>query len=853
MMVWKRLLYLLPGRRRAAERDMQEELRSIAAMAAPGELGNLTLAAEDARAEWGWPRLEQLTQDLLYAARMLRRTPGFTVAAVTSIALGIGANSAIFMLVDRLLLRELPVTDPHQLVFIGDQRSLTGRSARFSYPFYSQLADNTVLDGVAAHFLLPLGATTTDGAARVRGELVSGSYFGVLGVRMRMGRPLTPDDDRSPDSHPVVVISDRFWQRGFGSDPSVVGREIQVNARLFTIVGVAARGFGGVDVGTSTDIWVPMSMQKAVGRDLLKESRTNWLEIIGRLKPGVGPEAAAGALTAHVERHVPFANKPFLLSPAARGNSPRQLEPALKVLFALTGLALVLACFNVASLASVRTVARENEIAVRLSLGSGRARLIRQFVTESAVLAGLSAIAGLLLAPWTANLLIASQPDLVDVEASLDLRLLAFGAAACVLTTALVSLAPILASRKVRSVSASADASMTLKTRSRTTAHYAIVSAQIAISLVMAITAGLFVQSLRNMASLDLGFRTGDMLLIAVDPGSAGYDAPRRWAFWREALDRVSRVAGVESASIGNQVPLAPGRQRQPAEHPLSGERIELDAHYAGPDYFRTLGIPVIRGREFNDTDSAAATPVVIVNERLARTFWPDRDAIGNRVRIGSRQSPMLEVVGVVRDAKYRELGDDAVPMVYIPYFQTRSGDAMTLHLRSAQPPNSLVPAIGQELAHIDPNLPLFSIRTLDDQVRSFFAQLRQAAMLTTGFGLLALLLSGIGVYGVTALAISRQTRELGIRIALGARPADLARMMAARGVALLVIGVTLGLLGAFGFTRVAGALLFGITANDPATLATMPLVLAAVVAIAMFVPVRAAMRLDAATVIRRD
>ena len=297
MMFWRRLLYLLPWRRRAAERDMQEELRSIAAMAARGELGNLTLAAEDARAEWGWTRLEQVIRDLHHAGRRLRRSPGFAITAILSLAIGIGANSAIFMLVDRVLLRSLPVADPHELVFVFDQRLLTGRIPRFSYPFYALLADNGVLRGPSAHFTLPLNATTNDGVARVRGELVSGSYFGVLGAGIQIGRPLTPLDDRTPGSHPVVVISDRFWQRAFGSDPAVLGREIQVNNQLFTIVGVAEKGFGGTEVITPTDIWLPMMMQKAVGRDLLTETRTNWLEIIGRLEPGQSAEAAAAALT----------------------------------------------------------------------------------------------------------------------------------------------------------------------------------------------------------------------------------------------------------------------------------------------------------------------------------------------------------------------------------------------------------------------------------------------------------------------------------------------------------------------------------------------------------------------------
>ena len=405
-----------------------------------------------------------------------------------------------------------------------------------------------------------------------------------------------------------------------------------------------------------------------------------------------------------------------------------------------------MACLNVAGLLLIQTVGREKEIAVRLALGAGRGTLVRQFLTETMVLAAFGGAAGFLLAPWTASLLAASQPGLLDLDLRPDTRVLMFSAAGWLIAVLVVGLAPIIASRKVRLLPGSAETAVTPRTHARPGVHHAVVAVQIALSLVMLIGAALFVQSLRNLSAIDAGFRSDNVLLLSVDPRSAGYNAARADAFWRTTLDRIDQIPGVESVSFGGLVPLAPGRQRQPMLNPSTGVVGEIDTNFAGPQYFRTLGIPVVRGRDVEAGDSKTSQPVAIVNEQMARLFWPGQDAVGQSVRPGP-DKPAIEIVGVVKDAKYRDLREAAGPMLYRPFLQTSSSDPMVVHVRTTNEPETLAGTIRRELQQIDGNVPLFDIRTLDAQVKMFLAQPRQAAFLTSGFGLIALLLSGIGVY----------------------------------------------------------------------------------------------------------
>jgi predicted permease len=450
-------------------------------------------------------------------------------------------------------------------------------------------------------------------------------------------------------------------------------------------------------------------------------------------------------------------------------------------------------------------------------------------------------------------LLVASQPRPLGIDLGLDVRVLTVALVASVLSGVMLALAPILASKKIALTNAFESVSTTLVTGRRLNVHDLVVTLQIALALAMLISAALFVQSLQSFQSVKPGFRADNLLLASLDPAAAGYDSGRIEGFWRSTLTRVSRVPGVESASLARTVPLAPGRQRQPWVHPTSGEKLELDTNFIGPQYFRTLDIPVLNGREFDELDGKASRPVVIVNERLARLFWPGQDPVGKGIRLPDAGKPMAEVVAVVRDVKYRDLRAETGPMVYRPIFQTRSTDSMSLHVRTSNDPGTVIGAIRGELQNLDRRVPLFQVTTLEEHLNGSFAATRQAAVLTGVFGVFALLLSGIGVYGVTALAVSRRTRDIGIRMALGARRRDIVRAVGGQGAAMIVAGLMLGALASFGFTRFTGTLLFGVTAADAGTFAGMAALLGIVSLIAFCVPVRAATRVDAVAAIRHE
>jgi predicted permease len=520
----------------------------------------------------------------------------------------------------------------------------------------------------------------------------------------------------------------------------------------------------------------------------------------------------------------------------------------------LAVLALALACVNVAALLVERSSSREKEIAVRLSLGAGRASLVRQCLTETLLLAAIGGAAGLIVAPWAADVLTTAQPGVLEIDTSLDVRVFLFGLAAAGLSGLLVGLAPILASNRIGLADVARHVGGTAAGgRRRPTLHDLVVTCQLAISLIMLIGAALLVQSVRNFSSADPGFRAEDVLLAGAHPATAGYDGARLDTFWRETLDRVGRVRGVQSASLARLVPLAPGGQRQRLINPASGEAIEIDTNAIAPAYFRTLAIPLLEGRDFSERDGQGSTRVMIVNERMARMFWPGQDPVGKRIRLGRTNGPVCEVIAVAKDVKYRRLGDEPAPMLYIPIYQSRSSDPMTLHIRSSGDARDLVPAIRREMQALDANVPIFEMRTLADQLNASFAQTRQAAALTSAFGMLALLLSGIGVYGVTALAVGRRTRDIGIRRALGARPRHIASVVSRRGLVLVVVGVGLGVLGGIAFTPLAASLLYGVAAGDRATFAVMSALLAAVSLIAIGIPARAAARLDPAAAIRHE
>jgi predicted permease len=552
---------------------------------------------------------------------------------------------------------------------------------------------------------------------------------------------------------------------------------------------------------------------------------------------------------------VPDPRRTLVLQPGATGKATawRAVGSSLTLLMTLAGATLLLECFTIAGLLIVRSLARQRETAVKLALGARRSHLISQCLTETLLLAVLGGTIGILVAPWVTGLLVASQGTDLSIDTRIDWRVLAFATTISLTTGVVVGLAPILAGGGRRAAATTIGMRTATSSRRHMALRDAIVACQVGASLATVIVAALLVQSLRALNAIDPGFAREPVVLISMDPGPLGYDAARIEAFWRTALERIAQIPGVQAASLANTVPLAPGRQRQPAISPVSGNPIEIDTNPVGPGYFRTLGIPVVHGREFSDADGKDSMPVVIVNERLAQVFWPGQNPLGQSLRVGSSRNRPSEVVGIVKDAKYRDVRLDADAMLYVPLFQTASTTAKTLHVRFEGPLEDLSAAIRGEVHALEPGLPLFGIRTLQDQHAAFLAQPRQMAAITSAFGIVALVLAVVGVYGVTAVTASRRVHDIGIRMALGATPSQIVRWVGRRGLAVVGLGLAIGLFGSLALTRVASSLLYGISAHDPSTFVVATAVLAVTSLAAVFVPARAATSLDAARAMRCD
>lgn len=810
--------------------------------------GPVEAIKERHRDEQRLPLLDDFVQDVRYAMRQLRRSPVFATTAMLSLAMGIGVNAAVFTVVERVLMRPLPVTSPDELVVVTDERIVTQPQPRFSYPYYRTLQEAGVLVGLAARAGMELTLTEPGSSTRLAGELVSGNYFDVLGVSATAGRLLSPADDRTPGRHPVAVASEAFARRTVPASGEVVGRTVLLNNHEFTIIGIAANGFAGTDVGSPTDIWLPMAMQRQAGRNLLSDVRTNWLELFGRLRPGNDRAAAARELNRQFQLRAsslpPDAGgRSIVLLPGAMGNAPMrsELRSSLAVLFVLTGIALALACVNVGALAAVRSAAREKELFIRLALGARRSRLRRQLLTEGLVLAVSGGVMGLLAASWLAQTLLSTQSARLQIDTTLDPRVQLFAFVLSMVAACVVAFPAVRATGRIGG-----------RVR-RLAIQDGIVALQIALTLAMLVSAALLVQSVRRLQSVDPGFHTEGLVLATLDPRAAGYDSDRIGRFWQDVLARVSVLPGVQSVSLARTVPLAPGRQRQGWRHPASGETIELDTNSVGPNYFRTLGVPIVSGREFGDDDERAARSVVLVNESFAQLFWPGQEATGQALALPESGTPPAEVIGVVRDVRIRDLRGEAGPVIYRPVLQGRSSDAMTLHVRAAGDTATTVNALRLTIRELDMAVPLYSVTTLEEQLDASFGQTRQAAVLTGAFGALALVLSGVGVYGVAALAVRQRIREIGIRLALGASGFQVARGIGARGAALIAVGVCVGLVGAFGMSQATGALLFGVTSADLPTFASMAALLTAASLVALSIPLRTATRIDVVRVIREE
>jgi predicted permease len=812
--------------------------------------------------------METLLKDVRYGFRMLVKSPGLTIVAVISLALGIGANTAIFTLVDKLLLRALPVEQPEQLVTIA---SYNGENTSFSYPLYVDYRDrNDVFSGIMAYSSTAFSLSDEGQTERVIGCLVTGNYFSVLGVNPARGRFFLPDEDQTPGSHPVAVLSYGLWKRHFNLDPAAINKTISLNNFTFTIIGVAPAEFTGVVRGTSPEIYVPMMMQTEAmpsWTGALTSRNMSWLEMIGRLNPDVTRQQAQAALAVTSDQiaqdNPTNVSRDIVLGDGSKGQDymVQDVSRPLLWLMLIVGLVLLIACANVANLLLARATARRKEIAIRLAVGAARGRLIRQLLTESVLLSLLGGALGLIVARWLTDLLISFQPpNTFSLDASLDKRVLGFSLALSLLTGIIFGLAPAFQASKPDLVSALKDETSPGGRRRRLSLRNLLVVGQVALSLVVLISAGLCVRSLQKLVAIDAGFEPARVMVMSLDLARNGYKQPQGEQFYSQMVERVSALPGVESVSFGAIVPLGGGGMRRSVRiegyvPPPDTPPLNFNMNIIAPNYFQTLGMPLVRGRDFGPQDRGGAQKVVIVNETVARRFWPDQEAVGKRLNFGGgggRPDDFLEIIGVVKDSKYRSLTEESQTAMFLPMAQNYNAN-MALHVRTAGEAKTLLAAVRREVQSLDQNLPVYNVKTLAEQKANSLYVARLAATLSGFFGAIALLLAAVGIYGVMAYSVSRRTREIGIRMALGAGRSQVMKLVMGEGIVLVALGLALGLGATFSVTRMMASLLYAVSATDPVTFIIIPIILLGVALGACFVPARRATKVDPMVALRYE
>jgi predicted permease len=811
--------------------------------------------------------MESLKSDLRFASRMLVKNPVLNGIAILSLALGIGANVAIFSLVSFLFLRALPhVEKPEQLVKVFNRTRFTDYGA-ISYLDYRDYRDaNRVFTQLMAYGDEPTNLDLKGTPERVRTEMVSGNYFPALGVKPALGRLVSPDDDRPAAA--VAVLSYDLWQRAFGSDPAVLGSIVHLNGSSLQVVGVAPSRFRGLELEKKAEIWIPISLARLVysqGPPPLEQRGLGLWRVVGRLRPGVRIEPASANLTAIAQQlNQQYGGRPrrspLLVTAAAAAFSPADRGAVTRLaglLMAVVSLVLLIACVNIANLMLARTSQRRRELAMRQALGAGRRRLVRQLLTESLLLALLGGAAGVGLAYAMLPSLARFQlPAELVLDLELDHRLLGFALVLTLVTGLLVGLVPALRASRPDLAGAVKDAPASGK-RKGLGMRGLFVVAQVALSLVLLVGAGLFLKSLIRLQAVDTGMEARNLATAAVDLRPAGYTDERGRIFYRQLLDRVAHLPDVQAASLSSALPLQADFASVVFffdERPDLAEGTQIHVNLVAPDYFRTLGLRLLKGRDFTAADTGAAS-VCIVNQTLAERFWPGQDAIGKRLRYSSPTGARLEVIGVARNSKYTSLREESKPFVYLPYLQVYELFATTKHLlvRTSDDPAHLFAAIRREVKALDGALPLFDTQTMAGHLAVFLAQERQTTALLVLLAGLALLLAAIGLYGVMSYSVSQRTREVGIRMAMGAARVDVLRQMIGESARLILAGGLTGLVSALFVTRLVGSLLFGVSPTDAATFMLAIAVLAAVGMAAGFFPARRAARVDPMTAIRND
>ena len=836
-------------------------------------------------------------QDLRYAARMLRRAPGFTVAVVLTLALGIGANTAVFSLVNATLFQRLQVADPDRLAYV----SRGNPGGVFAYPLYAALRDHGQhFEGLAGWGGITASLNVGDSAELIRGYIVTGSFFDVLGAGpAARGRLISPSDDATPGGHPVAVISYDFWQTRFAGE-DVIGREVRLNGHVFTVVGVTPAGFEGPVLGGGRSLYVPMMMQAIMrpprarysgeqNPDLLTHPTNSWISVVGRLKPGARIEPARAELEAVASEYVRTRTQARADAPAApsvplqrisvvalEDGNASQRQPIRSVALLLGGVVgavLLIACANIANLLLSRASARRREVAVRLALGASRSRLIRQLLTESLLLSLVGGIAGVALA-WAVIAAFQAAPPPpgalpLAFDFSIDQRVLLFSLVLSCATGILFGVAPALEASRPGLVPALKGADSTVgERRSRFDLKQILVVGEVALSLLLLIAAGLFVRGLQSARGIDPGIAVDKLVSAPLSINLLRYTSAQGREFYRQTIERVERLPGVESATVARVAVLGGSgrvlslhvegrgqtheRAQSEGGRPIVNDPRFINANVVGPHFFKTMGIALVNGRDFSETDAQTAPPVVILNATAAALQFPDGNPLGSRVSFDGPSGPWREVVGVVRDSKYGTLSEDAVPVAYLPLAQNHE-TGMILYVRSAVPPASLADSLRREIQALEPNLPVPSIRTMAETIGTSLYAARMGAWLLGVFGGLALLLAVVGIYGVLSFSISRRTREMGIRLALGADSRRVFLLVVRDGMSLVAVGILIGLAGGLAAARAIASALNGVSSTDLPTFTLTIGLLSAVAFVACAIPARRAIRVNPIAALRQE
>ena len=820
--------------------------------------------------------MNNILKDLRYAIRMLIKTPGVTLVAVITLALGIGANTAIFSSVSAFTSRPLPVPKPDQLIRPVEIAEDRGTADNFSYPdFVDYRNQSTVFSGLCAEDMVQVAIDTQEQNDVIWGQIVSGNFFDMLQIKPVMGRAFAPDEDGAPGAHPVVVLGHSLWQRRFASDPNIVGKTLRLNNRQFQVIGVAPESFKGTKFGLSMDFWAPMAMvgELSGSADLLTSRDSHWLTILGRLKPGVDVSQASAEMNAISlrlnqaymdERSNNTQAKVVTEIDGRWGEAATVIKTGGMLAMAIVALVLLIACANVANLLLARAAARRKEIGIRLALGASRARLIRQLLTESLLLSLIGGGLGLLLANWMTDLMQGFIPvlqyNVVEDFFALDSRALMFTLVISVATGIVFGLAPAWNSSNPDVVPVLKGGSGIVekgRTR-RVTLRSSLVVAQVALSLVVLVCAGLFIKSFRKAQQMDPGFDTKNAVLMTLNPPLVGYDNDRTRNFYQQITERARSIPGVEAVALTRLMPLGDSSN---SNGPVlkEGETLargsagrDITTNVISPDYFKAMQIPIMEGRDFDDRDREKTQRVVIVNQRMAQVLWPNESAVGKRIFIGADSHDPLEVVGVVKTGKYRTLAEDPRMFFYYPLSQRRPG-IMTMVMRTNGDPRNFVGALRHEVQQLDRAVPMSAVKTMEQHMTWPLWGPSLAATLALAFGVIALLLSSIGLYSVMAYVVSQRTKEVGIRMALGASRHDVLKMITSQGMRLAIVGAGLGLVLALLLAKVMSSLLIGVSGYDITTFVIVAVVLSVVAFVASYLPARRATKVNPLIALRYE